>query len=241
MRRSLYDHWHSMTHSLLKRLFTTGNLRVLLLVALGMGLSSCATMENYKKQQALTLEQKAAAAKHAEFRTTKNWRSKVYKDAAILAQATPEDTSIIISIKDQRGLLFVHKMVAMDFPIASGRKDHPTPLGEFKIRDKQKTYGSNVYGKIYDATGVVTNSSANAKTDVIPEGGKFEGASMPYWMRLTDDGVGLHTGYVPGHPASHGCVRMPDRITPVVYVHVKIGTPVEIVELYDPAAPKKKK
>ena len=36
---------------------------------------------------------------------------------------------------------------------------------------------------------------------------------MPYFMRF-NGGIGMHTGYLPGYNASHGCVRMPDHMAP---------------------------
>ena len=35
------------------------------------------------------------------------------------------------------------------------------------------------------------------------------GSSMPYFMRLSCAAFGLHQGYVPSYPASHGCIRVP--------------------------------
>jgi hypothetical protein len=66
--------------------------------------------------------------------------------------------------------------------------------------------------------------------DRIPPGGRFVGAKMPYFMRLTYDGVGLHAGPipVPGSPASHGCIRMPHEVAPLLYRHVALGTPVTV-------------
>ena len=32
---------------------------------------------------------------------------------------------------------------------------------------------------------------------------------MPYFMRIVS-GTGMHAGYLPGYPASHGCIRMPE-------------------------------
>src|SRR3954454_21419561 len=32
---------------------------------------------------------------------------------------------------------------------------------------------------------------------------------MPHMQRITWSGIALHGGPLPGHPASHGCVRMP--------------------------------
>ena len=53
---------------------------------------------------------------------------------------------------------------------------------------------------------------------------------MPYWMRLTDTGVGIHVGYVPGRPASHGCIRLKRDTATQMFDVVKIGTPVVIAE-----------
>ena len=45
-------------------------------------------------------------------------------------------------------------------------------------------------------------------------------------MRLTDTGVGLHIGYVPGRPASHGCIRFKRDAATQIFDLVKVGTPV---------------
>jgi lipoprotein-anchoring transpeptidase ErfK/SrfK len=54
---------------------------------------------------------------------------------------------------------------------------------------------------------------------------------MPYWMRLTSYGIGMHAGVIPkpGETASHGCIRLPKELAPVLYDAVKVGTPVTIV------------
>ena len=136
------------------------------------------------------------------------WKKRTYRNQALLSQATSENVSLEISLSEQRGILLVRTAIAMDFPVATGRKSHPTPAGDFTIRAKEKNYASNLYGKIYDALNVLVVSDADVRSDLVPEGGRFEGATMPYWMRLTDSGVGMHVGYVPGRPASHGCIRL---------------------------------
>ena len=100
----------------------------------------------------------------------------------------------------------------------------------FAIRGKEKNYSSNLYGKIYDDQDVVLVADADVRTDAVPEGGRFEGATMPYWMRLTDTGVGMHVGYVPGRPASHGCIRLKRETATQLFDLVKVGTPVVIAE-----------
>ena len=144
-------------------------------------------------------------------RFTAHWPGgeiRTYRNKELLSQATSENVSLEISLSEQRGLLLVRSAIAMDFPVATGKKSHPTPSGSFTIRAKEKNYFSNLYGKIYDAQNIVLVGDADSRTDIVPQGARFEGAVMPYWMRLTDSGVGLHVGYVPGRPASHGCIRL---------------------------------
>jgi len=56
----------------------------------------------------------------------------------------------------------------------------------------------------------------------------YRGAPMRWFMRLSWQGVGMHTGILPGYPASHGCVRLPDEIARMFYDRVKLGTVVTI-------------
>lgn len=114
--------------------------------------------------------------------------------------------------------------------VASGVKKFPTPTGKFAVIGKEKTKQSNLYGKIYDAEGKVVVSDAKRGRHKIPPGGRFAGAKMPYFLRLTNDGVGLHAGPIPrpGHPASHGCIRLPAPLAERLYTQVAPGTQVTI-------------
>ncbi len=67
-----------------------------------------------------------------------------------------------------------------------------------------------------------------AKTPNRPEQ-VFQGAPMPFFMRITG-GVGMHEGYLPGYPASHGCIRMPGKMAEIFFTNVDVGTPVAIVD-----------
>lgn len=115
--------------------------------------------------------------------------------------------------------------------VASGVSKFPTPTGQFEVMEKVANKRSNLYGKIYGAGGKVVRSDAKAGRDPIPAGARFEGAHMPYFLRLTNDGIGLHAGPIPrpGRPASHGCIRMPSKFAPVLFKHVDPGTKVSIV------------
>lgn len=208
-----------------------GRISGLLLGAFALALSGCATMES-PAQKKVSREDKAlqasAKTEHAIFRSLGAWKRSTYRNKALLEKATPENVAIEISIKEQRGYLLVRGALAMDFPVATGKKSHPTPPGSYTIRAKEKDYHSNLYGKIFDSAGLVLVEDADSRVDKVPEGASFVGATMPYWMRLTDTGVGLHVGYVPGHAASHGCVRLKDDTAKQLFELVKIGTPVTI-------------
>ena len=114
--------------------------------------------------------------------------------------------------------------------VASGVKKYPTPTGKFAVIGKEKTKQSNLYGKIYDGDGKVVVSDAKRGRHKIPPGGRFAGAKMPYFLRLTYDGVGLHAGPIPrpGHPASHGCIRLPAPLAERLFTQVAPGTQVTI-------------
>jgi L,D-transpeptidase catalytic domain len=152
----------------------------------------------------------------------------VWKNDALLSQTNAENSSIRISLEKQRAFMMNGEEIAMDYPICSGIASRPTPTGTFYILEKIVDKRSNKYGRIMDASGDVTNSNAESGLDPIPEGGKFLGAEMRYWMRLTNDGVGHHIGPVKRRPASHACVRGPSATMPVVYSKVKLGTRVTI-------------
>jgi hypothetical protein len=115
--------------------------------------------------------------------------------------------------------------------VASGRRSNPTPTGQFAVSEKIVEKRSNLYGKIYNRNGKVVRANAELGVHPIPPGGRFEGAKMPYFLRLTNDGIGMHAGPIPkpGHPASHGCIRLPHAFAPILYEHVGIGTPVSVV------------
>lgn len=153
-----------------------------------------------------------------------------WKNEDILSRTNAENSSIRISLEMQRGFLMNGEEVAIDYPISSGIPSRPTPPGTYYILEKIVDKHSNKYGKIYDAAGSVVNGDADSTLDPIPEGGRFQGASMRYWMRLTNDGVGHHIGPLPKsrRPASHACIRGPSATMPVVYSKVKAGTKVVV-------------
>lgn len=113
--------------------------------------------------------------------------------------------------------------------VATGKEGHDTHPGSYTITEKIEDKHSNIYGWFEDEFGNVTDGDAKAGQKV-PEGMVYVPAPMPYWMRLTSYGVGMHGGIIPqpGEPASHGCIRLPKEFVPRLFEVVNVGTPVTI-------------
>jgi hypothetical protein len=97
------------------------------------------------------------------------------------AQETPKGPlQIVISIADQRVSLYDNGILIGRSSVWTGVPHHPTPLGVFSVIGKERYHRSNLYS----------------------------GAPMPYMQRITQSGIALHAGVLPGYPASHGCIRL---------------------------------
>ncbi len=131
-----------------------------------------------------------------------------------------------IDLEEQRAYLLQGRHVVLDSPISSGRYGHLTETGSFQVIEKERTHFSSLYGKILDRNGHTLVADADADMKV-PHGGKFVSAAMHYFMRF-HGADGMHAGYLPGHPASHGCVRMPEQYAIAFFNAVQVGTPVHV-------------
>ena len=170
-----------------------------------------------------------AKEQHAAFRAQPGWRKKIYRDDKLVAKAAEGNTAVEIALREQRGLLLVEEAIAMDFPVATGRSSHPTPKGSYKILEKKKDHSSNLYGRIVGGDGSTVVGDADTRDHAVPAGGRFVGSPMPYWMRMTTTGVGMHVGHVPGHrTASHGCIRLKRETATELFALLPVGTPVKV-------------
>lgn len=138
------------------------------------------------------------------------------------------NSRVYISISKQRAYLMMGDEVYIDTPISSGKRAGMTPPGKYTILEKDPDHRSSIYGDFVDRRGRVVRGGISLKVDSAPSGTRYLGAPMKYFMRLTWSGVGMHVGILPGYPASHGCVRLPADIAPLIYSKVKLGTPVVI-------------
>jgi len=186
-------------------------------------LASCSSTKSPQADTASTNTYEGFTADPSYPKTNNVWRN-----TEVLDRTDGSNSHLIISLAKQRGMLMNGNEVAIDYPVSTGRKSHPTPAGNYKILEKLAEKSSNVYGKIYDVDGNLVTTDADIRTDPLPEGGKFVGAPMSYWMRLTWDGIGHHIGVVPRYPASHACIRGPRSVVPLVFGKVKVGTPVTL-------------
>ena len=89
--------------------------------------------------------------------------------------------TMLVSLNKQRMYVYDSKGLFTQTRISSGQKGFDTPVGIYSILEKKEDHASNIY----------------------------ESAPMPHMQRLTQTGIALHGGVVPGYAASHGCVRLP--------------------------------
>ena len=136
------------------------------------------------------------------------------------------ETSVEIDLQEQRAYLLQNGRPVLASPISSGRYGHLTEGGSFQVIEKERNHYSSIYGKIVDGSGrtVVADADVDMK---VPSGCRFVPAPMPYFMRFHGSD-GMHAGYLPGYPASHGCVRMPDQYAVAFFNAVNVGTPVTV-------------
>lgn len=161
----------------------------------------------------------------------------IFRDKGLLQKATAA-SPIYISLNQQRGRLYVDGQVAADWPVSTGVTGRETPVGAFCIQGKAKEHSSSRYGRIVDTSGKCVNGDADSLKDAIPTGGRFIGASMPNWMRLTNNGIGMHTGKVrAGKRLSHGCIRTPHAMASQLFDITSVGTPVTITQGLEPCYP----
>jgi len=145
----------------------------------------------------------------------------------LVAKLSAQQTAVIINLTEQTAYLLEDGRVAFISPIASGREGRETPTGSFRVISKDLNHQSANYGLVCDSYGRTVNPNATPRSHV-PPGCHYTPAPMPYFMEFCRC-VGMHAGYLPGYPASHGCVRMPRDLAAEFFSRVRIGTPVKVV------------
>jgi len=136
--------------------------------------------------------------------------------------------SIKIVIHEQKAYFYKGGKLAGVSVLSTGREGHPTDLGHFSVQEKDEDHKSSLYGNYVDAGGTVVQPDVDVTKDPKPAGAHFEGSPMRHFMRI-NGGTGMHEGFLPGYPDSHGCIRMPGWMAENFYNNVSVGTPVTVV------------
>jgi lipoprotein-anchoring transpeptidase ErfK/SrfK len=145
---------------------------------------------------------------------------------SINGSAMRSGTRVIINLSEQRAYLIESGKVILISPIASGKPGWSTPTGNFSIISKDIDHRSGSFGSVVNASGRIATANATPGT-YVPHGFHYRPAAMPYYMGFSH-AIGMHAGYLPGYPASHGCVRMPRDLATRFFERVNIRTPVTV-------------
>lgn len=135
---------------------------------------------------------------------------------------------IEIDLSQQAARYYKGGQLVGQSPISSGREGYGTHSGTYRIMEKDLDHRSSLYGAFVDSSDHIVVEDVDARRDRAPAGTRFKGASMRYFMRVTG-AVGMHEGYLPGFPASHGCIRLPSHMASTFFNATPAGTPVVII------------
>ncbi|MCB1225729.1 MAG: L,D-transpeptidase [Verrucomicrobiales bacterium] len=149
----------------------------------------------------------------------------------------PGSRKIVIDLTRQEARYYKGESQIGLTPIASGTPSHPTPTGSYRVTEKDVDHRSSCYGAYIDiATGRVVQGDVDSREDPRPPGTRYEGADMRWFMRF-NGGIGMHEGFLPGYPASHGCVRMPTDMARTYFYATPVGTSVIVTGSASQAGP----
>ncbi len=135
--------------------------------------------------------------------------------------------SVVVNLRQQQAYLFRGGVQTASSRISSGREGHRTPIGRFRVIRKDEDHRSSLYGDYVDSSGQVARANVDVRKGRKPAHSHFVGAPMPFFIEFSPS-YGLHAGYLPGVPASHGCIRMPYWKARQFYRAVHLGTPVVV-------------
>jgi lipoprotein-anchoring transpeptidase ErfK/SrfK len=107
---------------------------------------------------------------------------------------------VVVSIRNQSAWLLNGNRILMTSAVSTAKRGMHTPTGHFEVSEKDARHISTIYH-----------------------------VAMPFYMRLSGEPFGMHAGYMPGYPASHGCIRMPRDKAALFFRNVIVGTSVRIL------------
>ena len=134
-----------------------------------------------------------------------------------------------INLEQQKARFYMGSTLVGVSRISSGGEGFGTPPGSYKILQKNADHISNIYGVWKTPDGTVVNDDVDLRKQPVPPRFNLRRCTYAKFYANYTGGVGMHAGYIPGYPASHGCIRMPEKMSSIFFANVSIGTPV-IVE-----------
>ena len=142
-------------------------------------------------------------ASHAMFDMMEAFGFRRLKPGQYLWRDVPDSAGperVVVSLTDQLAYLYRGDTLMAVSTVSSGQPGRDTPTGIFSVRGKQLMYRSK----------------------------KYDNAPMPFAQFIDQYGIAMHAGYNPGHPASHGCIRLPSAFARKLFTTTGVGTPVYI-------------
>src|SRR5260370_11363084 len=104
--------------------------------------------------------------------------------------------SIKIDLAEQRAYFYKGDQLVGVSVASTGREGYGTPLGEFRITQKDIDHASNLYGDYVGPDGQIVMRNINIKQDAQPPDPTFRGPPMPYFFRIHRN-IGIHAEYLP--------------------------------------------
>ena len=123
------------------------------------------------------------------------------RDDSVLSRPAGVPLMAIVSLGEQRVTIYDAEGRILRAPVSTGQTGYETPAGIYSVIQKEAEHYSNLY----------------------------DDASMPFMQRITWSGIALHAGVLPGHPASHGCIRMPHAFAERLFDLTSMGMRVIVV------------
>jgi lipoprotein-anchoring transpeptidase ErfK/SrfK len=130
-----------------------------------------------------------------------------YRVPEVMQRSNSRNTELVIDIGRQKAFLLVNGVVGLETPVSTARSGKYTPTGTFVMTERIR---SGKVSNLYDV-------------------------EMPFWMRLNDSEFGVHAGFLPGYPASAGCIRLPADAAQAIFNETRSGTRVRIVGSWRPS------
>lgn len=152
-------------------------------------------------KKALTLFQQGKGLEATGIVTEATWKALGEDCEPVVKEKTPPPSGkikIVIQIDEKKLTVYADGKPYKSYPIAIGKPETPSPIGEWKIINKSVHWGSGF-------------------------GTRWMGLNVPWGIY----GIhGTNKPWSIGTAASHGCFRMFNQHVEEIYPWIKVGTPV---------------